>query len=214
MNVVLKTISEEINPYLKHILSTKNGRYLSWEHCYNAFGDNSLDEDTLALHLGFYLASWGMYRGSTTLLQRDYKIHIPIVKILKNFPELRCEINSEPNRDSIPKILELKSEIIKEYKEFKPTDTLITKIILGTLGCVPAIDRYFCDGMRSQNLKNFSLTERFLNTLFDFVEEYEGQITDAQLKLKIQKVYYPRMKIVDMYFWQLGFNMEKETKKN
>ncbi len=48
---------------------------------------NINDEETidmLALHLGFYLASWGMYRGSSFLLQKDYKVHVPIVKIIIN----------------------------------------------------------------------------------------------------------------------------------
>ena len=61
----------------------KNHRYLSWEHCYEAFGNPNNSIDYLALHLAFYLASWGMYRGSTELLQKDYKIHIPVVEYIK-----------------------------------------------------------------------------------------------------------------------------------
>jgi len=49
-----------------------HGRYRSWEHCYAAFADafdqvergEEVDYDHLGLHLAFYLASWGMYRGS------------------------------------------------------------------------------------------------------------------------------------------------------
>ena len=60
---------------------------MSWQHCYNAFilNRSNVDDNTfdyLALHLAFYLASWGMYRGSSFLLQKDYKVHIPIVKII------------------------------------------------------------------------------------------------------------------------------------
>ncbi|WP_298536796.1 hypothetical protein [uncultured Algibacter sp.] len=56
------------------------GRYNSWNHCYKAFGNPKLDNNTLSLNLAFYLASWGMYRGSSGLLQKDYKIHIGVVK--------------------------------------------------------------------------------------------------------------------------------------
>ncbi|WP_181023629.1 hypothetical protein [Brevibacillus laterosporus] len=35
--------------------------------------------DYLSLLLAFYLASWGMYRGSSFLLQKDYKVHKDIV---------------------------------------------------------------------------------------------------------------------------------------
>ena len=50
-----------------------NARYLSWEHCYKVFAPHigksptDKDADFLALHLGFYLASWGMYRASSFL---------------------------------------------------------------------------------------------------------------------------------------------------
>ena len=76
-----------IRTYYNETVEDPHGRYLSWQHCYNAFTTNrgGLDENTfdyLALHLAFYLASWGMYRGSSFLLQKDYKVHIPVVKIL------------------------------------------------------------------------------------------------------------------------------------
>ena len=71
----------------------ENGRSRSWEHCYRVFRDArnapSPDYDYLSLHLAFYLASWGMYRGSSFLLQKDYKVLSPIVeKVLK--PEYDC----------------------------------------------------------------------------------------------------------------------------
>ena len=57
--------------------ANENGRSRSWEHCYRVFRDArtdpSPDYDHLSLHLAFYLASWGMYRGSSFLLQKDYK---------------------------------------------------------------------------------------------------------------------------------------------
>ena len=41
-----------------------------------------MDYDYLSLQLAFYLASWGMYRGSSFLLQKDYKVHEAVVKEL------------------------------------------------------------------------------------------------------------------------------------
>ena len=76
-----------IRTYYNETVKDAHGRYLSWQHCYNAFilNRSNVDDNTfdyLALHLAFYLASWGMYRGSSFLLQKDYKVHIPIVKII------------------------------------------------------------------------------------------------------------------------------------
>lgn len=85
------------NPELQKIVDSLDlseieatySREKSWVWCHKPFIDNKdkNDEETidmLALHLGFYLASWGMYRGSSFLLQKDYKVHVPIVKIIIN----------------------------------------------------------------------------------------------------------------------------------
>ena len=77
-----------IQDYFDETIKDIHGRYMSWRYCYKAFSErrNEVDEQTidyLALHLAFYLASWGMYRGSSFLLQKDYKIHIPIVRIIQ-----------------------------------------------------------------------------------------------------------------------------------
>ena len=65
--------------FYKELKKVKNERYLSWEHCYYIFSQSrntdAPDIELLCLHLSFYLASWGMYRGSSFLLQRDYLVH-------------------------------------------------------------------------------------------------------------------------------------------
>ena len=76
-----------IKEFIRRTNEDEHGRYLSWIHCFNVFKENRFSAnmqtyDYLALHLAFYLASWGMYRGSSFLLQKDYKIHIPVVKML------------------------------------------------------------------------------------------------------------------------------------
>lgn len=76
-----------INRYFEVTEKDVHGRFMSWRHCYNVFKEhrNKVDDKTLdylSLHLAFYLASWGMYRGSSFLLRKDYKVHIPIVKII------------------------------------------------------------------------------------------------------------------------------------
>ena len=77
-----------IESYVAQINSDPNDRLRSWEHCYKSFHDargcKTADQDYLSLMLAFYLASWGMYRGSSFLLQKDYKIHRPVLEeILK-----------------------------------------------------------------------------------------------------------------------------------
>ena len=184
-------------------------RYNSWEHCYEAFQKDHLDTDTLALHLGFYLASWGMYRGSSKLLQRDYKVHIEAVTIINTYKHLRCDLHNEVSQSDINDILQLVNELSNYYSlkhEVTPTDTLISKIILGTLGCLPAYDRFFINGVKSIELKSTTLKEKSLVELFKFKESN----LDELIALKNKYPQFPIMKLIDMYFFQIGFERSKQ----
>ena len=141
--------------------SKKHERYNSWNHCYSAF-KNETNEKILSLHLGFYLASWGMYRGSSKLLQKDYLVHLEATRIIKKYWYLRCEQNNEVEIKHLDSILQLIKELSSYYKEennVTATDTLISKIILGTLGCLPAFDRYFIEGVKNEgySFKTFNV---------------------------------------------------------
>ncbi|MBI4500776.1 MAG: hypothetical protein HY700_06400 [Gemmatimonadetes bacterium] len=62
-------------------------RYRSWEHCYNYFrrarpARLAADRDQATLQLAFYLASWGMYRGSSFLLRHAYTVHGDTIDII------------------------------------------------------------------------------------------------------------------------------------
>src|SRR5689334_2297276 len=79
-------ISKRIAAYFSKISAEPNHRYRSWEHCFRFFrrGRDEIlsDLNAAALQLGFYLASWGMYRGKSFLLQRDYTVHKRTVEVL------------------------------------------------------------------------------------------------------------------------------------
>jgi hypothetical protein len=88
MDNTAELITEAAARFYHETKADPNSRYRSWEHCYKSFYDArglaSPDPDYLSLQLAFYLASWGMYRGSSFLLQKDYKVHVPVVEeILK-----------------------------------------------------------------------------------------------------------------------------------
>jgi hypothetical protein len=64
--------------------------YASFDYCFNYFqgvrerGDRRLASagylSRSCLHLGFYLASWGMMRGSSELLQRSLRQPVSVVE--------------------------------------------------------------------------------------------------------------------------------------
>ena len=88
-----------------------------------------------------------------------------------------------------------------------PTNTLISKIILGTLGCLPAFDRYFIEGVKSENFRFISLNKKSIENLFIFLNDNHEELLDIQEKeSKNSGVFYPKMKLLDMYFYNHGYN--------
>src|SRR5271157_828470 len=80
------TIHEKILAF-QGTMAGDHHRYRSWEHCYGYFHrttprDIAADRNQAALQLGFYLASWGMYRGSSFLLQHAYTVHLGVIERL------------------------------------------------------------------------------------------------------------------------------------
>ncbi len=203
-----------VNQFYQETRQDKHHRYKSWEHCFDYFGKID-DVDTASLHLAFYLASWGMYRGSSYLLWKDYKIFKPIVGLMKNYAHLR-KFTLSGSESEIEDILEIKSKLAQAIVEVaglgngkQPTDTLLSKIILGTLGCVPAYDRLVRAGLKSCGLKRFSFTKKSLLEIIEFGKEHLEDIIKIKMITKENGVEYTDMKILDMYFWEVGAQEER-----
>ena len=207
-------ITPIIEKYLNSITSDEFHRYKSWDNCHEAFNVGKQTE-IHTLELAFYLASWGMYRGSSGLLQKNHLIHKGTVDILfsKESLKLKCNLKNEVTRNNIKEILDLKGKLADHYSKFyftkgtdkskpiSPTDTLLSKILLGTLGCIPAYDRYFVDGLKEIKIKHFVFNETSLKELFDFIDSNKTEIETVQKRILTKtKKHYPIMKILDMYF--------------
>ena len=217
-------------------------RYRSWEWCYMAFREekekyreaNEEEQakivDYLALHLAFYLASWGMYRGSSYLLQRDYKTHIKTAKLLLNseydslwgYTPTEEALNNERS-NAAELIFNNESGLYKKikdsYKDYDganeddASDTLVTKILMGTLGCVPAFDRFLKRGIKWLNKQCAnSITCKIENgrnygKTFGELEKLAVANKEA-LSLTANGLEYPIMKCVDMFLWQIGYELD------
>ena len=206
--------------------ANENGRSRSWEHCYRVFRDArtdpSPDYDYLSLHLAFYLASWGMYRGSSFLLQKDYKVLSPIVEeILK--PEYDCLFGVACTDLREPEVQErlknvsdnianhfgpIRNEVAGREVASPVSPVLITKILMGTLGCVPAYDRFFEEGARHLGLEKKSYNKDSLRELADFYEEHNDRLEEARRGMQTDDLIYPQMKLLDMGLWQVGFERD------
>jgi len=209
--------------------SDEHHRYRSWEHCYGYFRsarpEGLVDNrDHAALQLAFYLASWGMYRGSSFLLRHTYTVHRGVIDLIAQpcFTALwEADFGANHNDGQfMPTIRELTDGIKKAYRPFapaigsaQPTDTLITKVVLGTFGCLPACDRYFINGLKSEGFKYTCLNDKFVDRIRRFCRANLAELRKEQaLILKTSRMRYPLMKLVDMHFWQIGY--EQDTKKS
>jgi len=202
-------------------------RYRSWEHCYSYFRGARpkglvADRDHAALQLAFYLASWGMYRGSSFLLRHAYSVHRGVIDLIAQprfTPLWDADFGANRNDDRfMPTIRELTEGIKEAYRPFapftgsaQPTDTLITKVVLGTFGCLPACDRYFIDGFKSEGFKYTSLNDKFVDCIRTFCRTNLAELRREQAIIeKSSQLPYPLMKLVDMYFWQIGYEQDKK----
>lgn len=198
------------------------GRYQSYDHCRRCFIDHLDNEeayDLIALNLYAYLASWGMLRNSF-LMQKDYLFHRPVIDVLAK-PKYRQLLSFNPFIDSaeryVEDVLALKHEIVSCYKGkeyFKDdtgepvivanvTDTLVTKIILGTLGCVPAYDQYLVKALRMKGIVG-TFGRASLYGIIEFAKKNRSEI--EKICAELGELYTP-MKIIDMYFWELGMRV-------
>ena len=225
VDLIIRSATEFYNQLRKD----ENGRYRSWEYCYGHFvkarQQADPDVDYLSLQLAFYLASWGMYRGSSFLLQKDYRIHIPVVNELLNskydpLAGIECIEYRKPEVQKLLKDInaflgsyynEVRLQVKEETPKNKLSDTLITKVLMGALGCVPAYDRYFITGLKDQKVSTGLYNMHSLLKLVDFYEDNKAKLEAARDGLKVNGMPYPQMKLLDMGFWQIGF--ELDTKK-
>lgn len=122
----------------------------SWDFCYEHFRDtNRVQSDLQAscMQLGYYLASWGMLRGSTYLFQSTNARHyLGALKVIADHDqEMRTVTPAQYGDADVQKLLvNVYSELRKELLPKKATHlTLITKTMMGVWGVAPSFDTFF-----------------------------------------------------------------------
>jgi hypothetical protein len=210
-------IDGNIKKFLDH--RTPGARYASFDYCFNYFqqardsGDTArlADEDHLllsCLNLGFYLASWGMMRGSSDLLQRSVRELVPAVRLIAAEPTATWELDADNYADTAGEILALAQRLRSTFTAVA-SDTLVTKTMLGVFGCIPAFDRFFRTGFGC-----YALCRATLIGIGQFYQEHQAKI-DAQRIFTLDfwtghdtTLIYPKAKIIDMIFFQKGLDIE------
>jgi hypothetical protein len=230
---------EKIN---QNILLFKNGltsmkdegrkpwaRYASFDYCFNYFQGfkekreiaNKDNIQNSCLHLAFYLASWGMLRGSSFLLQKSIKFYEPLVRYISRKHEdfWDIDVNNYSKNNNLEKLTCCSDEIKKilsydSKRRHRVSDTLVTKIMLGVFGNVPAFDQYF---KIASGLNTFNKSSLLAISHFYEHANYAEIISREAKKTKTYeyqdsvsgKRSYTKAKIIDMIFFIEGYKRRR-----
>lgn len=208
---IVKKFKTQSNPY---------HRYTSFDYCYNYFritNDPTKDIEKSCLELGFYLASWGMFRGSSFLLRKSVKHFQPTIQYIATLDNSVWDIDvdnyDETNVKTIIKIYEdIKNHLILNSNSDL---TLITKILLGIFGFIPAFDNYFCNtfrvisdgqcGFRKVNVKALTFIKTFYDANKTTIDKLSAEtFTTDFITGQKTTTHYPKAKIIDMYGFTVG----------
>jgi hypothetical protein len=154
-----------------------------------------------------------MYRGSSFLLQRAYTVHEGVIERLASpqFADLWDKEVGSHGSDVrlVPSILAAVAAVKEAYAPFGvATDTLATKVILGTVACLPACDRFFIDGFKESGRQYSYLNARFVERILQFCTDCGTELRSEQAEIEAAEgMHYPLMKLADMYFWQIGYEV-------
>ncbi|OOR98090.1 hypothetical protein B0187_09845 [Haemophilus paracuniculus] len=204
-------------------------RYHSFDFCYAHFRQTRAlpaeqrDIEKSCQVLWGYLASWGMLRGSSFLLQKNPSYLTDLVEWIYAQPESTWEIEVKDYAEKSKQVLalydEAKAKILKGGKH--QAVTLVTKILLGVFAIVPAFDRFFKDTFSEMAGKEcgFSTPNK---TSLDFISKFyqANQIEiDTLCRERVVKDFlgkptawhYSQAKIIDMYGFQKG--LDRSTQK-
>lgn len=214
-------LEENINAYLNGAAEsegrTPDARYASFDYCFNYF-QSFREAGTVeaiaepekiqlsCLHLGFYLASWGMLRGSAELLQRSARHLIPVIEVIANAHSTWWEIDAHCYTE--PHIRQLQ-DAAHIFRQAQPgmSDILVTKIMLGVFGNVPAFDINFKKGFQVSTFGPKALRKigSFYQENAAVIDKYRVHTLDF-VSGKATTRSYTRAKVVDMAFFIEGMS--------
>ncbi|MFA5158118.1 MAG: hypothetical protein WC451_02935 [Patescibacteria group bacterium] len=207
------SINYFLNGYRKNKGRKPDERYASFDFCYNYFysfyKNNKIKElasqeniQTSCLQLGFYLASWGMLRGSSFLLEKSISNFKNLIIAISNMSSVLWEIDVDKyTGNNIELLLECKQKIADALgKENKPSDTLITKIMLGVFANVPAYDQYVRKSFKlhSFNKKSLLKIKKVYDENKQILDSFQIPTYDFCTSVETG-VFYTKAKIIDMY---------------
>jgi hypothetical protein len=197
-------------------------RYASYDYSFNHFHPANAtcitdDMEKSCLSLGFYLASWGMFRGSSFLLNKSAKTFVPVIEYISKLEKSAWEIDADNLSKNADQVIEIynniKSSLIPNTSSHL---TLTTKIMLGVFGSVPAYDRFFINsfkdifngkcGFTSFNKTSLGCINDFYNENKNIIDQQANSLSTISFSDSNPNHKYTKSKVIDMYGFTKGLN--------
>lgn len=206
---IMESIIQKLEANIETIFKSfdDKSRGYAWYDLNDAFGNKSLSEDQKAKELFIYLANWGMVARGSFLMKHTWRILKPVIEILSKpeYKELRNP-EIETVEKSIDLLIELRDEIYKSLRPYHDDKTvsytLISKILLGTLGCTIAYDRNVKIVLSATGIASKKFEPDSINSLCEYYNQNKTEL--ETLRKKVEKMpckKCPSFKLLDLVLW-------------
>jgi hypothetical protein len=218
-NSTSSNLSHNISQYLGSGQRPPTGQEISFDFCFNYFQSfrrkgniealaASENIEIGCLQLGFFLASWNMFRNSP-LQRRSSKHYERLIKNVAQFDPTIWEIDVPDYRDAakVSLLLDCGDKIAASLEHFTPL--LKTKVMLAIFGNVPAFDSNFClpeVGLR----KNATFCAESLKKILEFYNAHKNEIDTCKIPTldfltgQPTNIQYSRARIIDIFGYVEG----------
>jgi hypothetical protein len=139
------------------------------------------------------------------LLQRSVRAVAPLIEVIAQSPREIWEMDADGYGDGHCQVVFDTAHQIAAALPNGASDTLVTKVMLGTFGCVPAFDRYFKKGLRVSTFGPKALRKigEFYKANADVIDRNRVPTLDFASG-ETTKRNYTRAKVIDMIFFVAG----------
>lgn len=205
-------------------------RESSFDYCFNyfqSFHEQNRLPDLLTpkhvqeacLHLAAYLASWGMYRGKSMLLQRSARQYVLLVETIVKADSRVWALDVDkytPENFALLTKLERQIHAALQGKS-EATSTLTTKVMLGVFGNVPALDTFVCNALRDlQGFNAYGLDDKTLQGIQQFYDNHKAvfdsyTVNTIDFNGQPTPRLYPKAKLVDMALFMHGQALQEKS---
>ncbi len=166
-----------------------------------------------------------MYRSSSFLLQEKNLTHFKsvveyIAKLKREQPDF-WEIDVDNYDKNIPRIIDVCKGVKQLLVQNQSDLTLVTKILLGVFGFIPAYDSFFCNsfrelykdkcGFRSVNKESLGFIQDFYFNNQEVIDKLSEEIHTIDFENgQNTKIKYTKAKIIDMYGFSSGMKLNSK----